>query len=520
MINRGNYDSIINGFGIENLDPILKASHENYLEIQEFYSEDEDVRQTIDLYFRKLERYINKFKEEQLKKIEKKPIDKVSPSDSTFKEKKSITAEKTVKAKRKENTKIDIKKKAKEIIQNAKRVHNITEDRKFIKRFVGFHSRVKTRSSILNFIKALQKAILQKLISKKSPFVKEIRGIQERMVAFYNKMDHENLFIIPDKDLIKLVSIAGGEQVFKSIEVIRSFIGLQGKELEENKLKNFIKKIEGLLDKGKIGNDDPYQEKVKLILKTLRKLVPGKDSVNLSKVELSGLEGIVKGCACSNLGKIYNTKGKSLRKCKSRNYSDAKKGACSHNKGLDGGMTAEEIANMTFDLLPFSGHWAELIGKPEKNFSLMIHGEPGAGKSTFLIKFAKYLTAFGNVLYVASEEFGSVTLKNLVTTYLNPIPANLVFVPNLDATNVGDYDFVIFDSINDAGLKLDDYKAMKLENPKTAFILVLQHTKDGQFKGGKEWEHDSQIVGKIDNGVIEIYKNRYGQKGNMNFFES
>jgi hypothetical protein len=31
MINRTNYNEVINEFGVNNLDPVLKAGHENYL---------------------------------------------------------------------------------------------------------------------------------------------------------------------------------------------------------------------------------------------------------------------------------------------------------------------------------------------------------------------------------------------------------------------------------------------------------------------------------------------------------
>ncbi|PZR31615.1 MAG: hypothetical protein DI538_20760, partial [Azospira oryzae] len=52
----------------------------------------------------------------------------------------------------------------------------------------------------------------------------------------------------------------------------------------------------------------------------------------------------------------------------------------------------------------------------------------------------------------------------------------------------------------------------------TSFILILQHTKAGNYKGGKDWEHEIEIAGEVEKGVITIYRNRYGVKGSMNFF--
>jgi hypothetical protein len=406
----------------------------------------------------------------------------------------------------------------------AKGVAHLTEDRKLIKRLVQMHDKEKSKGQILKFIQALQRAIIQKLVNKKSKFVNEIRAIQEAMVKYYNTMSAKETFEIPQNKLARFVAIAGGEAVFKSIGIMKTYVGMKGHQPDEVKADSFIGRIERMLSKGIIGKDDPYLRKVKEILKEVKDYKINKLPIAISKEELSGLEGILNACGCSHeFGTIYETRGKTLRKCRKKTYSDAGKGACSHNRGLAGtgeAMTAEEIVNMQFELLPFPGIWKDLFGQPEKNFSMMFHGEPGAGKSTFLVKFAKYLSTLGSVLYVTSEEYGSVTLKNLVSQHLNPFPGNILFVPNLDATNPGDFDFVIFDSVTDAGIKLEDFKSMKAENPNTGFLLVLQHTKDGQFKGGKEWEHEAQIVGKISNGTVDIYKNRYGEKSSWYFFDN
>ena len=183
-----------------------------------------------------------------------------------------------------------------------------------------------------------------------------------------------------------------------------------------------------------------------------------------------------------------------------------------------GVLTAEEVVNQHFDLLPFSGQWQALVGQPARNFTMMLHGEPGSGKTTFMLKFVKYLSSMGSVLYVSSEEFNSSTLKAKVLEYLTPLPQNVHFAMDTHSSDLSQYDFVILDSINDIGLNLEDFKAMKRAHPNTAFVLLLQHTKAGQFRGGKEWEHEAAIAGVVNEGIISIYKNRFGVKGTMNFF--
>lgn len=339
--------------------------------------------------------------------------------------------------------------------------------------------------------------------------------IQDKLVQVYNKMKGDESFAINDKDLNRLVTIAGGEQVYPSITVIKRFIGLQGQS-DEKKIHAFIKYMENLVSKNKIKKDDPYADKVNAIYKSIRQRTSSKISV--SKAELNGLEGIVRACTCKNdLGKIYNTKGKTLRQCRSKAYSDASRGACSHNQGLNGVLTAEQMANRQLDF--FFSFWQTLFGKPARNFTMMFHGEPHNGKTIFLLKLAQYLAEnFGEVLYVSSEEFASPTMTKKVNEFLTPIPKKLHFAENLKDPDLSNYDFIIMDSVNDLGLKINQYKEMREEHPDKAFIFILQHTKAGDFRGGKDWEHTAEIVGAVNKGVVTITKNRYAPKNTLDFF--
>ena len=93
---------------------------------------------------------------------------------------------------------------------------------------------------------------------------------------------------INDKELAKLVVIAGGEEVYPSINIMKRYISLQGKEAEQRKLDSFIKQVEGALQKNKVGEDDPYLDKVRTILNTLKKAKIG-TILSMAKAELNGL---------------------------------------------------------------------------------------------------------------------------------------------------------------------------------------------------------------------------------------
>src|SRR5690606_13149579 len=135
-------------------------------------------------------------------------------------------------------------------------------------------------------------------------------------------------------------------------------------------INDFVKYLENLVKKEKLSKDDPYADKVNSIYKSLKQRTGSK--VTISKAELNGLEGIVKACSCkSAMGTIYETGRRRLRPCKRKTYSDANRGACSHNKGLNGVLTAAEMANRKLDLLNFFSFWNSLFGNPARNFTMM-----------------------------------------------------------------------------------------------------------------------------------------------------
>jgi hypothetical protein len=509
MINKNNYLETVTAFGVKKLKGALLETHEFLKEATNnfsdwgLYEEDPDIRETARIYFEKLQDLIGE----------------PAPKSAKGKQKKSGSG----KGKNGGNndaikkTKAAPKPKPASKVDKVNMVEHLEEEIKLIKRFVGLHNRTKSRNAVLNFIKAIQKAIVQKFVRKTSKYAKEIQYMQKTLVDAYNQAKGDIVIAVHEANLPNFVAIAGGEQVFHSIGIIKRFIGMEGKALELQKRQGFIKFIENAIKKDKL-EEDPYKDKVKSILSALKKTKSESTPVTIGHEELNGLQGIVSGCGCNYMGNIYHTNGKKLRECHSTNYSDAHGGACSHHGGLSGIMTAEEIANQHYEMLSFSGKWKELFGQPEANFTLMLHGEPGSGKTTFMMLLVKYLSSFGDVLFVSSEEFGSETLQAKIKKYLAPIPGNIHFAANVPETGLGMYHFVVMDSINDLGLDLEGFKKLKGENPQTAFVFLVQHTKSGQFRGSKEWEHEAQIVAEVTAGTIKVTKNRYGVMGEMSFF--
>jgi predicted ATP-dependent serine protease len=194
-------------------------------------------------------------------------------------------------------------------------------------------------------------------------------------------------------------------------------------------------------------------------------------------------------------------------------------------------ISAKDLLETDFeDYLEFDGKWEQMFGKPAPDMSMMLSGAPASGKTSILLEFSYYIASkFGKLIYISSEEFGSVTLVQKLEEIVKKsgmksednegkflLPDNLYFAKGM--TDLEDYDFVVIDSVNDLNLDLMDYKEIRDIYPKKAFISVLQYTKSGDFRGGLDWEHEMDISAKIEAGVVTVKKNRYGENSKYDYF--
>jgi predicted ATP-dependent serine protease len=70
--------------------------------------------------------------------------------------------------------------------------------------------------------------------------------------------------------------------------------------------------------------------------------------------------------------------------------------------------------------------------------------------------------------------------------------------------------FVVIDSLTVTEMTTEDVKKLIHLCPGTIFLFILQHTKQGQYKGDAELNHLSDMTIKAENMTIESVKNRYG----------
>jgi len=151
-----------------------------------------------------------------------------------------------------------------------------------------------------------------------------------------------------------------------------------------------------------------------------------------------------------------------------------------------------QLISKKYNELSFDGEYLKLLAKPAEGFKLMLSAAPGVGKTYWALKFAKYLSKFGPVLYASSEEFGTSTFSKKLNEI--KVPDSVDMAAGIKGIDLRKYKFVFINSINDMKIDLEHFKAMKKTHPHTAFILILQQTKDNKFRGSNEWPHEVDIV--------------------------
>ncbi|MDR2963476.1 MAG: DNA repair protein RadA [Bacteroidales bacterium] len=333
----------------------------------------------------------------------------------------------------------------------------------FIKRFCtldGKNSRV-SREPALRILKALQKAIVEKIIRKTSPYAKEIQHIQENLIKIIESNASEAIEI-PEK----YKEIAKSQKINPETAIIKAFIAIQGKEGVKEKAKALLVRTE------KIDNRSAHLVAIRLALKNY---IKGETEVIVIENQtLQGLYGLAGIDVSPKVGEI---------------------------------VSSTALLGAQFDTLRFSGKWKTLIGNPDKNFRLMMFGKPGSGKSTLSLAFAGYLskTLGLKVLYIAAEEKFGYTLQEKIVR-LDVANSNLLTTDKVPA-NLERFDVVFFDSVNTLGLEPEQLRKLPKQ---TACVFVFQTTKEGLFRGSQEFSHDVDCVIKVENMKATTEKNRYG----------
>jgi hypothetical protein len=315
----------------------------------------------------------------------------------------------------------------------------------------------------------------------------------------------------------------------------RKLTGDVKKQLHENKeLQRFILSRFKTSNKGlKVWTDEEKDYLKKVVLKDLEKqadrLTQGLDDLENNQGDLFGLNGAKN--VIKNFKKKSGLNGPILDGLEKVNKAieSGKKVAESVKATSKNVLSIKDIFNMKFDKLNLPPKWAALMQNVPTNFTAMVYGQGKNGKSSFSLQMAKMLSTKGLTLYNFAEQGITGTTQDLIKNMGIAETDNLLIsggrtLEQLRA-NIKQYrpQFVFVDLMNYYGISPDEmFTFIKSEFPKTAFILVMEATKDGNFKGNNGWLHivDARIEckdfvatnsGRLGFGEFVIWPERVAQ---------
>ena len=168
-------------------------------------------------------------------------------------------------------------------------------------------------------------------------------------------------------------------------------------------------------------------------------------------------------------------------------------------KGKRLSYQANNLPSQNEDALAFSGRWKELFGNPIKGFSAMIYGPPKSGKSTLSVDLGGYLAQnFGNVLYASIEEGARGTITERIRRLSAGHPRMTVM--NYLPSDLGNYQFVIVDSVSRGEMDIHAMRQLIHQNPRISFIFIFHVTKGGLPRGTSEFQHEVDVLVEVNEG--------------------
>lgn len=146
-------------------------------------------------------------------------------------------------------------------------------------------------------------------------------------------------------------------------------------------------------------------------------------------------------------------------------------------------FSVKDLLNKKFELLPFEGVWKDSFGQPCRQFSMIITGKSGSGKTELAIQLSKQLANHGKVAFNSIEQGFSHTLKMAMKRNNMELLGNKFQIldkmqlPELAAKlrKQRSPDFVVIDSIQYLRANKKEYFDFKNEfYPKKGIIYICQ----------------------------------------------
>lgn len=382
-------------------------------------------------------------------------------------------------------------------------VERISDEIAFIKRYLQFNGKTKTREQILNLLKAIQRAIVEKRISKTSQYGNEIMHIQDVLLDVINH-DNAKTYDVVLKNVEQYKKIVETVHPISSVALLKRYINLSGKSDVSDKLKTLKKDILRAIELNKIKTNDTYYTQVKQVLSNIEK---SPNKVPVIPTSLNGLGFIIPAIASGVTSAIVT------------HVLDKKKKAPAENLSGPEVMSISEAKSKKYEPIGFTGKFLELIGDACWPTSIFLYGNGGSGKSGLAIQLADELSKKGKrILYVAGEQFNTPSFTKLLNLVNITGGDNFKIVKSLNTLPIADFDVIVIDSKESVGMKSsEDFKTLRDTHPDKLYIITSQGTKSGDFRGDEKWQNEveTMIYCKDLKASTVGEKNRWGGKAEV-----
>lgn len=149
-------------------------------------------------------------------------------------------------------------------------------------------------------------------------------------------------------------------------------------------------------------------------------------------------------------------------------------------------LNVKTFLSKKYKTMAFEGNFKESFGEPCKQFSMMIYGSSGHGKTELAMQLGKYLTKFGRVAYNSIEEGESFTLQKALDRNNMELVSDKFQV--IDGENLEELtqrlkkqrspDFIIIDSVQYLRATKEEYFEFKKEFYPKKGIIYISHVEN------------------------------------------
>ena len=162
----------------------------------------------------------------------------------------------------------------------------------------------------------------------------------------------------------------------------------------------------------------------------------------------------------------------------------------------------KEVQSMNIPCFPFEGEWEAAFGRPDRTGTWIIWGESGNGKSTFVMKLAKYLCRWCTVAYDSLEESTGLSFQNTLNRErMEEVNRKFKILARESMDSLSERlskrrspDVVIIDSFQYSGLTYASYKALK-EKHRNKLLIFVSHCEGEKPEGraAKKVAYDADV---------------------------